>query len=707
MPSTDSKNISKKALKWGVVIAVLPMLVATFVFISHKLIDGNETQERLSQNIEKEEPVPATRGDILAVDGRRLACSVPSYKVYMDPTAQGITDEVFNQNIDALAQELSKLFRDEPPSYYKNKITRARINDKKYVSINRKSIDYNELQRLRKFPIFNRGDANKSGLIIEENEERKMPFGILAARTIGKLYGDKNMGGMVGIENAYNTQLRGTDGLCTKVRIANRRARHIIEPPVNGSDIVTTIDIDIQDVAEQSLMNQLRRFDADRGVAILMEVKTGAIRAIANLNRQSDGTYAETYNTAIGELTEPGSTFKLATMMACLEDGHVATDDTINTFKGEYRFYDRTMRDSKAGGHGVITVGKAFEVSSNIAFSRLVQKYYGSDPQRFIDRLYDFGLGDSLEIDIKGMERPHIKNPGDPTWSGITLPWMSIGYEVRLTPLQVLTFYNAVANNGTMMKPMFVSKIIQNGAETVIRPKVLRNSIASRKTIAAVREMLKGVVENGTATNIKNTPYKIAGKTGTAQKAHGSSGYSRDGQRRYIASFAGFFPADQPLYSCIVVIYEPNSSMYYGNVVAGNVVKDIADRVYASEFRTGRINTKHEIAESQTLPYSKGGQWHDIRNTLKELDIPYHATSGDGWMSATATDTLIALRQRRFLANSVPDVRGMGASDAVSLLENAGLRVTISGYGRVTAQSLRAGSSFTPGNVILIQLSNE
>ena len=394
--------------------------------------------------------------------------------------------------------------------------------------------------------------------------------------------------------------------------------------------------------------------------------------------------------------------------MACLEDGLVSANDTIDTYAGEYKFYEATMRDSKPGGHGNVTIQRSFEVSSNIAFSRLVTKCYGGNKQRFLDRLHDLGLCDSLGIEIKGEGHTYMKSLSDPTWSGTTLPWMSIGYEIKITPLQLLTFYNAVANNGTMMRPMFVEAVVKDGKTLEEKkPHVMRNAIASRKTIRTVREMLKGVVENGTASNISNTSYKIAGKTGTAQVAHGGKGYTKDGTKRYLASFAGYFPADDPLYSCVVMVYGPSNRVYYGNVVAGTVVKDIADRVYAAEFRKGSGQTHPEVLTSGKMPYSKGGHKQELVTALTELRIPHSSNipSAD-WLSSKAQEAQVSLSAQHFTKGQVPDVRGMGASDAVSLLESQGMKVKMSGMGHVSTQSPAPGTTYSNGTTIVIGLSN-
>ncbi len=672
-----------------------------------KVVKGEYYKQILENNYSQSEvKVPATRGDILARDGRRMACSVPNYRVTMDPCADGLPDSVFNRDISKLSIQLANLFRDKSPEEYRKKITDARIHHRRYLMLGNRRISHAERDKVKKFAIFCRG-RNKGGLNLEQGDERKMPFGILAERTIGKMYNDKEKGGIVGLENYYDKTLRGKDGTAERIRMAGSWENIEKVAPQNGRSLVTTIDIDIQDVAENSLMNQLRSLNADHGVAMLMEVKTGAIRAIANLHRTSDGTYAEDFNYAIGELVEPGSTFKLASLIACLDDGKARLTDTIDTYNGEFRIYDRVMRDSKEGGHGNITVKEAFEVSSNIGISRLVMKAYDDDKQRFIDRLRDLGLCDSLGLDIRGEKATIMKQPGDSDWSGISLPWMSIGYEIRITPIQILTFYNAVANNGTMMRPMFVE--CEMDGDTRVnqrRPTVMRNSIATSKTIRAVQEALKGVVESGTAKNIKSTPYKIAGKTGTAQIAKGSKGYGADGQRNYLASFAGYFPADNPLYSCIVMVSSP-AGQIYGNKAAGTVVKDIADRVYAAEFRKGVGKIESTPPDSGKMPYSKGGWAPDLVRVLSDLKVPYTiSASSTDWVSATATSEGVKISGRYFAKDQMPNVRGMGASDAISLLEGMGLRVTIEGVGRVTDQSIAKDARFRPGDTVRLTLSD-
>lgn len=679
---------------------ILFFLLVLLASLKLKLVNGGEYQEKEQVEI----VVEATRGDILSVDGRKIACSVPSYKLYMDTRA--VKSEIFHAQVDELAIALSKFFRDQPASVYAARLRRARKENKQYYAVNPRKVSYKELQQIKQFPIFKLG-RNKGGFMPEQSDHRKLPFGSLASRTVGKLFNEKSKGGIVGIEQSYDDVLRGESGISTLMKTSHIWIKHELVPPVDGKSIVSTIDIDIQDVAEHSLEKQLRRHNARHGVAILMEVKTGAVRAIVNLHRTPDGSYTEDYfNYAIGESSEPGSTFKLASIIAALEDGYIELDDTIHTYKGAFRFYDRVMRDSKEGGHGVMTVQDAFEKSSNIAISRLIDRYYRKNPRKFIDRLEDLGLRDSLGLEIRGEGTPLVKDPSDPSWSGITLPWMSIGYEVMMTPLQTLALYNAIANDGKMMKPRFVEGIMERGEMVErMRPEVIRSSICSYGTVQKVKKLLKGVVENGTAQNMRGTPYGIAGKTGTAQIARGAGGYKHEGTVNYLASFAGYFPADDPVYSCIVVVNGPSNNVYYGNVVSGSVFKEIADRVYAAGYKNPDMWKEPKPVLGERYPQSKGGKKKDLETVLKGLDLSYKRVKTDGeWVSSQAEKGQILLKKKKITDGLVPDVRGMGAKDAVNILESAGLYVNLSGVGKVVSQSLSAGQTYRKGSTIFIKL---
>ncbi|MFW6389064.1 MAG: penicillin-binding protein [Marinilabiliaceae bacterium] len=674
---------------------------------SLKVLEAGQWEERARQLESSSIEIEANRGNILDENGKKLSLSVPTYRIFMDMHANGLDDALFNAKIDSLSICLSNFFEDKPASLYKEDLVKARRNGSRYHMINSEKISYLELKEVKKFPLFRRGQ-NSGGFIPQQYDERHLPFGSLGARTIGKLYGDKTKGGMVGLERAYDHVLSGTNGISTWKRIAGSWIPQEEIPPKDGKDLMTTLNIELQDVAEQSLRKQLKLHNAQNGVAILMEVKTGAIKAIVNLHRSKPGMYIEDYfNYAIGETTEPGSTFKLASMIAALEDGVVRLTDSVDTGDGVYKYYDQLMRDTHHGGFGKISVREAFEKSSNVGISRIINENYKNNPRRFVDRLYAMGLHKSLDLEIKGEGQPKIKYPGDDSWSGVTLPWMSIGYEVKMTPLQILAFYNAVANNGKKMKPMLAEGVSQHGQVVKkYEPEVLNSSICSVATLEKVRNLLKGVVDRGTAQNIRNPVYDIAGKTGTAQVAKGSAGYRIEDGVEYMASFVGYFPADEPMYSCIVAVNSPSNNVYYGNVVAGTVFREIADRVYALSYdKIDHEQDRPEIEEG-VLPWSKGGPLDDISLVFNEVGLPYQKEDieNDEWVSARAMEHTVHFRPKNIPEALVPEVKGMGAKDAIAVLENCGLKVAIKGAGKVVKQSLPPGKPVNQDEKIVINL---
>lgn len=677
-----------------------------FELITLKVLEAGQWKEKARSLESNSIVIEANRGNILDDKGRKISLSVPSYRLYMDLHAHGLSDNLFRTKIDSLSLCLSQFFQDKSAAAYKNELLRARQNGSRYHLVNHRKISYIDLQKVKRFPIFRRG-KNSGGFIPQEYDERRLPFGSLAARTIGKLYGEKNKGGMVGLERAYDNVLKGTNGISTWKRIAGSWIPEEEIPPHDGRDLITTIDIGLQDVAEQSLRKQLQLHNAQHGVAILMEVETGAVKAMVNLYRSSPDVYIEDhFNYALGESVEPGSTFKLASMIAALEDGVVRLSDSIDTGNGAHAYYDRIMRDSHHGGFGKISVREAFEKSSNIGISKIVFDNYRDNPRQFVDRLYSIGLNKPLGVEIKGEGRPVIKYPGDASWSGVSLPWMSIGYEVKMTPLQTLSFYNAVANNGKMVRPMFVKGISQHGK--VLRefePVVLNPSICSVATLEKVQELLKGVVERGTAINIRNNTYPIAGKTGTAQLAKGTTGYRNEDGVEYMASFVGYFPADKPMYSCIVAVNSPSNNVYYGNVVAGRVFREISDRVYALSYdKLPAEKDKIEVDEG-VLPWSKGGPVNELSSIFDELGIPVQDQDLETeWVSTRALEHKIQFRSKPLPTTIVPHVLGMGAKDAVAVLENRGFKVAISGVGKVARQSVSAGQPIKKGQTIIIYL---
>lgn len=694
------KSIVTRASLVGAVVLLLMVFICG-KFMWEKTVNYEAAVSQV--DVKTQVVLPAKRGDILADDGRKLACSINEYTIFMDPCADGLR-KVFDKDIDSLCICLSNFFKDRTPAQYKKYICESRAKGLRYVRITPKGrrLSLTEKNKVKSFPLLRRG-RNGGGYIEDVNGARVRPFGILAERTVGALYADKEKGGQHGIEQAFDKQLRGLDGEGEKICIGGRWLDKVDKTPEDGLDVHTTINIDIQDVAEHSLMNQLKQRDAEFGIALVMEVKTGAIKAMVNLHRSSDGEYRENYyNYAVGRAVEPGSTFKLATMMTCLENGLVKPSDTIHIYGGKCKIYGVMLNDSHQGDENEITIEDGFAASSNVAFARLAMKSYGQDPQKFVNSLRELGLCDSLGLDIKGEQATNIKNYKEKGWSGITLPWMSIGYELQITPIQLLAFYNAVANNGKMMKPMLVQSLDKNGEPyRTFSPTVIRNSIASRRTIETAQQMLKSVVERGTARNISKTPYKIAGKTGTAQTV-------KDGvyQKTYLASFAGYFPADKPLYSCLVMIYGAKTG-FYGNVVAGSVFKDIADRLYAAEYKNGNILQDTQVKLADVMPYSKGGKADDMKTVLNKLKLQHSQVSGGAeWLSAKAQETNIALAEKNIVSSHMPDVRGLGAADAVSILEKMGLKVELSGLGHVKSQSVSPNSSVSRGSKVSLVLTN-
>ena len=650
--------------------------------------------------------MPANRGDILSYDGRLLASSVPYYTIYMDTRSTGMSAETWSKGINGLSAGLAKHLGVRSADEWKAVIMEARKRGDRYFLIKRR-VDYETLKELRKLPIFREGQY-RGGLVAQAENRRILPNNELAARTIGYLnLGDE--GTVVGIEGSFNRDLAGKNGVAVKQRLTGGDWITVYGAGSAGSregnDVVTTIDIDLQDVATSALASQLSKHNAHHGCAIVMEVATGDIRAIANLELGSDGRYHETYNYAIGESTEPGSTFKLPVLMAALEDGVIDTGDVVDTGTGSVKFYNKIIKDTKEEGYGRLTVKEVFELSSNVGTSKLINEHYRNNPKDFVNRLYAMKLNEKLDIQIKGEGEPLIKYPGDKLWSGLSLPMMSHGYEVRMTPLQILTFYNAVANDGRMMKPRFVTAVTRNGK--VIRrydPDVIINSIASRSTIRKAKKMMEGVVERGTAMNLRNPNYKIAGKTGTAQIALGKSGYRSGARISYQASFAGYFPAENPLYSCIVVVNAPSNGVYYGNLVAGSVFKEISDKIYATnffrDFRDPFNSDKVAMA-----PEAGNGYREDINQVFRELDVRYKRSATNDWVKTRESGDTVRLVGVNVSKGLVPDVRGMSLRDAIYLLENVGYRVRYSGRGKVLRQSPEHGARYFEGQIVSLELN--
>lgn len=651
--------------------------------------------------------IPAIKGNIYAADGHSiLATSEIYYDIHFDTRVTPLTDEIFFENVDSLGRCLANLFGDKTADEYSTGLKNARAEGLRYYPVVRK-VKYTELKKLKEFPIFNKGQYG-GGIIIVENVKRVRPFGLLAMRTVG--YDRGRPGERVGLEYAYSEFLNGVDGAQYQQKIAGGHWKpltddYVIEPR-DGSDIFTTIDINIQDVAEKALLEQLTLHEADNGCVIVMEVETGYIRAIANLTKITDGNevdYLEYYNYGIGASTEPGSVFKTPVLMVALEHGKVSITDSVETGNGTYKYYDRSMRDSHHGGWGTITVEQALAYSSNVGISKIINENYADNPEVFINALQGMGIGQKLGIDIAGEGQPVLKDPAErSTWYGTTLPWMSIGYEMQQTPLQTLTFYNAIANNGKMMKPQFVSRIVNHGkVEKEFKPVVTNESICSQETIDQIQQCLESVVEWGTAKNLADAHFTIAGKTGTSWIDYGSG----NGGKKYQASFAGYFPADQPKYSCIVVINNPTAGQYYGNQVAGPIFKEIANKVYANNLELQNENMLAQDSTLTPLPYSRNGFRNELNVVFTQLGIPVTYQGGESDWAITETGfNEVIVYSREHNGSTVPNVCGMGLNDALYLLENMGLVVKVKGSGTIKEQSIEAGQEFVPGQQIELVL---
>ncbi|WP_228850564.1 penicillin-binding protein [Aegicerativicinus sediminis] len=645
------------------VVAVVVKLCAI------QFVDGEKYRELAENRTIKKVTIPANRGNVYAADGSLLAMSIPKYDIRFDaltPTAKN-----FETNLSALSDSLSSFFG-KPKSYYQNVLRKARANKNRYFLIAR-NLGYSDYSRVRNFPLLNQG-AFKGGLIVEQSVKREHPMGGIAQRTIGyERVDEEGNVTRAGMDGAFGVQyLRGTDGKRLKQKIGNGQWKPIADyneiEPKNGFDVYTTLDVNIQDIAHHSLLEQLEKFNADHGCVVVMEVETGEIRAMANLGRNSEGYYYERRNYAIWESHEPGSTFKLMALTAALEDKVVDTSDVVDTKKGVLTFYGKNVRDSHHGGYGKISLAKAFEVSSNTGIVAAIDKHYSKNPQKFVDRLHEMSLDQKLDLPIIGEGDPIIPQPGDKSrWSGIALQWMAYGYGVSFTPLQTLTFYNAIANDGEMVRPQFLREV-REFDETIVpfHKEVINPKVCSDETLKKVQDLLKNVVEkkHGTGHKLYSPSFSMAGKTGTCQKD-----YANKDNYNYISSFAGYFPAENPKYSCIVVIHEPDKSVgYYGADVSGPVFKKIAQKIYTD------------------TPISDEVPSLEVNDSIVEKNF----------------DTYYALSRKQ--RTSMPNVVGLPMMDAVSLLENLGLKVKTDGVGTVKRQSIPNGEKISTNEEVILSI---
>jgi cell division protein FtsI (penicillin-binding protein 3) len=666
--AVEDKHISYRI--YLVAFAMFLMAGAIVVKLTNiQWVEGAYYRKLAQKNTVKNFIIPANKGNIYSDDGSLLATSIPNYDIRFDAVAPD--KELFQKGVDSLADSLSYLLG-KPSYFYENELRKARANNNRYVLIAR-GLSYTEYVKIKGFPIFKKG-ANKGGIIVQQHTVRENPIGKIAERTIGyeRIKPDGTHDGK-GIEWAYRDYLNGKDGRILKQKIAKGQWKPIRDlneiDPIDGYDVISTIDVFIQDIAHHALLKQLQQYYAEHGCVVVMETQTGRIKAISNLGRDTDGSYYETTNYAITESHEPGSTFKLVDLMAILEDKVADTSTVYDTKNGELRYFGKSVRDSHEGGYGKISLARGFEESSNTVMVQAVYNNYKKNPSKFINHIKSYGIDKKLGLELQGEASPKIPQPGDKNWSAISLPWMAFGYGVSVTPLQTLTYYNSVANNGVMVKPQLVSEIKKwNTTIKKFEPVVMNPRICSPETIKKLKVVLENVVKKGTGSKLYSKEFSMAGKTGTAQANYGKKGGS---EKHYISSFVGYFPADKPKYSCVVVIHQPDASNnnYFGVDVAGPVFKRIAQKIFTETPSTNEIKNLNRRIQKQEDDYNSYFEHSQKKSGL------------------------------------VPNVKGMPGMDAVALLENLGIKVKIKGFGKVKKQSLQAGQNISKNTTILLELS--
>lgn len=710
-PNTNS--FLRTVLVYFVILAVDVAILVKAVMVQTK--EGDQLRALAEQVETRFDTLRASRGDILADDGSLLATDVPIFEVGIDPSV--IDDTTFNNHIDQLSKSLAKMFPKRSATKWKNGLIDAKNKGRRYFLVDL-NVTLGQFREMETFPILNLGNK-KGGLTKSPPKFKRIhPYGTLASRTIGYVTDST----VVGLESSCDTILRGKDG--------HRKQRHIhhnvwipidddnnIEA-INGNDIVSTLDIQIQDITERALKHALVENKAEQGCAIVMEVATGHIKAITNLQRdKKTDRCQELYNFAIGNGIEPGSTFKLASMLVLLENNpNLDINSSINIGSGPLVFSNKKMYDDHTiHPDGRVTIREVFEQSSNKGTAKLINDYFGANPEKYVNGLYSMGLNVPLGTGIAGEAKPYIKHPvlDKKNWAKTSLPWMSIGYELRLPPLQILTLYNAVANDGKMMKPQFVREIRKDGQVIKdIEPVVIKEQIASKKTIDSIRSMMEGVVLRGTAKMLHNTEYGIAGKTGTAQlynvqkKAYKWVNAEGKLERDYNVTFVGYFPTEKPIYTCIVVISKAKGRFYSAGKVAAPAFKEIADRIYATKVK-GMIDSEihHEKTVDSTVRHRS-----ETSPYLDGIGVAYSDRStGNEWVMASYSqeDNAYLLSPIQFDSLCVPNVVGMNITDAVYLLENMGWNTKFDGYGKIIQQSVKAGDTLQPGGLITLKLSKQ
>ncbi len=667
--AVEDKIISYRIYLVAVAIFILAIGI-TVKLTNIQWVEGDYYRKLAKERTVKNFVIPANKGNIYSSDGSLLATSIPNYTIRFDALAPKASD--FDTKVDSLAMSLSRLLG-RPTSYYVTLLRNARTNKSRYTLV-AEDLSFTQYTKIKKFPLFNKG-AYKGGIIVEQKTVREHPIGKIAERTIGYDRIDENGSHrQVGIEGAFSKYLNGKDGKVLKQKIAKGQWKPIRDinevDPQDGYDVISTIDVYIQDIAHHALLLQLEEYGAEHGCVVVMETKTGQVKAISNLGRdEKTGKYYETINYAVGESHEPGSTFKLVDMIALLDDNKVDTSKVYDSRGGVITYRGKKVKDSHDGGYGKISLARGFELSSNTVLVQAVYENYYRNPQQFVDRIDRMGLNKPLGLPFQGEGKPRIPHPKDKNWSAISLPWMAFGYGVSVTPLQTLTLYNAIANNGEMVRPQFVSEIkewsktIKKYDKQVINPK-----ICSDETIKKIKAIMKNVVKKGTASKLYSKDFSMAGKTGTAQAGYGKNGGL---DKHYISSFVGFFPAENPKYSCIVVVHKPDTSKnnYYGADVAGPVFKRIAQKIFTDAPST------NEIKNLDTKIVKQENKYNEYFSKVQTAD------------------------------NKVPNLKGMSGMDAVALLGNLGIKVKVKGIGKVKSQSIQPGEPLTKNITIILELS--
>jgi len=707
--SNASESIRKQIRRRYTVVLflfALPVFAILWRVAEVQFVEGKAWRELARKQRRENVEVPPNRGNIYSRDGLLMASTVPSYALYMD--FQAVQADTFFHYLNPLSYKLAALLGDRSPSGYRSYLMKGYNKQSREYLLTKIRVSHTDLRIIQQFPLFKKG-RNQSGMYEKKYFKREKPFGSLASRTIGDIYGEFSKGGKNGLELQYDTLLKGKSGLSVRQKVAGKYISVITKEPEDGFDLTSTIDIYKQDIVEAALVKELTRVNATSGTVVLMEVATGEVLAISNLAVADSGVYTETKNFAVSDQSEPGSTFKTFSMIVALEDGLVHPNDIVETGSGRMPMYGRVMTDHnwERGGYHTLTAAKSIWFSSNIGVSSLIDSHYKNNPAKFVDGLYRMGLNKSLNLEIPGAGRPIIPHPNDKRyWAKTDLPWMSIGYVTQMPPIYTLAFYNAIANDGKLMRPYFVRSISKNGEDLkTFSPIVVKEAICSKNTLIEIRKMLDSVVVHGTGKAVYTQVVSIAGKTGTAQLSKGSLGYKNGGMSHQV-SFCGYFPADHPKYSAIVVIREPKSELPSGGKQAGGVFREIAERISAREWRIRPGEQKDSLRDVESPPVIKNGHTQSTKRAVMLLNVKgiMDKAGNNNWITSAPQDKRILLSPLNVTARLVPDVRGMGARDAVYLLGTRGLFVNMVGYGKVESQSIPPGSYYNRGQTIGLQL---